>query len=97
MRKDHAAAAVAVELELIHSVALGKTLFDELDIYLPFIPNHLSAGEAANRNDHGREFDSTSDENRVENEAEKTSADPPEETGHQIRKNAKGIFNFILF
>lgn len=41
MSHDHAAAAVAVELQLVHRVAVADVLFEELEVALPEIANHL--------------------------------------------------------
>lgn len=41
VRHDHAAAAVAVELQLVHGVAVADVLFEELEVALPEVADNL--------------------------------------------------------
>lgn len=41
VRHDHAPAAVAVELQLVHGVAVTDILFEELEVALPEVTDDL--------------------------------------------------------
>ena len=45
MAHEHAAAAVAVKVERVQSVALGVVRLQEIQVGVPLVSNHLSAAE----------------------------------------------------
>lgn len=53
MRKNHAAAAVALEAQSVECIALRKTfVLQEREVRLPFVADDFAARETTHRNDH---------------------------------------------
>lgn len=55
MSENHATTAVAIKLEMVHGVAFGVLLLDEVDVNLPLVADYFAAGEAAHGDDHVEE------------------------------------------
>ena len=52
MSQDHAAAAVTLEAELVHGVALVHGGGEGGEVGLPFVADYFAAGEATDGDDH---------------------------------------------
>jgi hypothetical protein len=52
VREEHSATAIALQSQMVQGLALAVVVLDHLQKELPHVPHHLSAGEAADRNDH---------------------------------------------
>lgn len=51
--EDHSSAAIPLEVEFCESFTFGATVEEESKIGVPFVADDLTAGEAADRDDHG--------------------------------------------
>eukprot|EP00117_Sycon_ciliatum_P020953 scpid103926/ scgid18524/ len=52
VRQQHSSAAVALEAECIQCISFSVFSLKQTQVGLPFVTNHLPAGEAANWNNH---------------------------------------------
>lgn len=50
--KNHPTAAISLEIKLSESLAFGATVKEKGKVGVPLVADDLSAGEAANGNDH---------------------------------------------
>ena len=50
--QDHSTTAVSLEVKLCQSFTFGATVKKESQVGVPFVTNHLAAGETTDRDDH---------------------------------------------